>query len=95
MIIVVKKSFRNTMYDLKVRMMVSRIVTQVETIEDFEEKFNTDIRLIPSMSAYSPAHTYLLTRDDNTIKVWHKNTNGIKDRLLFAVIFSNASFINI
>ena len=93
MIIAVQNSHRNTMYDLKVRMMVRSIVSRIESLDEFEQNFNDEIRLIPNMSAYSPYTSYRLARISPIIKVWHRNTNGKNDRLLFTIIYTNASFI--
>lgn len=89
MIVAKQKSRRNTLYDLKVRNMVNRFLWACDTLEDFEAHFNQQILLIPRASAYCASVVYRLTKENGQIKVWHKNTNGDNDRLLFEITDTN------
>jgi hypothetical protein len=73
------------MYDLKIRQMCERIICKVTSIPQFAQAFEEDIKLIPSMSAYSPAGSYRLVPKDFYMQVCHRNTEGKIDRVLLEV----------
>ena len=89
MIIAKQKSNRHNLYDMKVRRMVSGFLWACETLEDFESQFKTQILLIPRASAYCASTSYRLSRENGMVKVYHRNTNGENDRLLFEIRDTN------
>ena len=77
---------KNTIYDLKVRIMAEGIATYSNRGYDgFKNEFAVQIRNIQSLNAYSPEQSYVIVDRGFYLQVWHKNTSGDRDRLVLEV----------
>jgi hypothetical protein len=74
--------------DHKVKSVCLQISKLWDHIEDFERVFKFRIEKFPRLNAQLAQHSYRLVKpNDNTVEVWHLNTQSEPDRLLVEIVY--------
>ncbi|HEY3389993.1 MAG TPA: hypothetical protein VGK38_10510 [Prolixibacteraceae bacterium] len=81
----VLKSNVSTLFDLKVREIVRKIILLCDSLDVFESVFLTQMSEAKGMGDKFK-ELYYTTRTDEKVQVWRKVTTGEKDRLIFDII---------
>lgn len=85
MIKAVHRSNKRNLYDLKVKSTISNVSNLSLSLREFETKFNELVKTMVPSCGYSYENSYKCIRKDWFLQVWHRNTNGINDRLISEV----------
>lgn len=79
------KSNRSTIFDLKVRELIRKIIWLCDTLDVFESVFITHLDQAEGLGEKFK-ELYYVTRTEDKAQVWRRNNTGEKDRLLFDII---------
>ena len=79
------KSNRSTIFDLKVRELIRKIIWLCDTLYVFESVFVAQPGQAEGMGDKFK-ELYYVTRTEEKAQVWRKNNTGEKDRLLFDIV---------
>lgn len=88
-------SKHGNLMEAKVRNLIGQIIILWDFIEDFKRVYNTNIRKMEKMNAFSAEFAYRIKTVSKTkVEIWHYTPEGNADRQICTIIETKNEYEN-